>query len=34
VLSGLVKRIDSSVKTISVNNLAALDKLEEALSTT
>ena len=34
VLSGLVKRIDRSVKTISVNNLAALDKLEEALSTT
>ena len=34
VLSGLVKRIDRSVKTISVNNLAALDKLEEALQTT
>jgi [acyl-carrier-protein] S-malonyltransferase len=34
VLSGLVKRIDRSVKTISVNNLAALDKLEEALHTT
>jgi [acyl-carrier-protein] S-malonyltransferase len=34
VLSGLVRRIDSSVKTISVNNLAALDKLEEALSAT
>jgi [acyl-carrier-protein] S-malonyltransferase len=34
VLSGLVKRIDRSVKTISVNNLAALEKLEEALSTT
>lgn len=34
VLSGLVKRIDRSVKTISVNNLAALEKLEEQLSTT
>jgi [acyl-carrier-protein] S-malonyltransferase len=34
VLSGLVKRIDRSVKTISVNNLAALEKLEETLSTT
>ena len=34
VLSGLVKRIDRSAKTISVNSLAALDKLEEALSTT
>jgi [acyl-carrier-protein] S-malonyltransferase len=34
VLSGLVKRIDRSVKTISVNNLAALEKLEEALATT
>jgi [acyl-carrier-protein] S-malonyltransferase len=32
VLSGLVKRIDRSVKTISVNSLAALEKLEEALS--
>ena len=31
VLSGLVKRIDRSVKAISVNNLAALDKLHEAL---
>ena len=31
VLSGLVKRIDRSVKTISVNNLAALEALEEAL---
>src|SRR5437762_6174772 len=29
VLSGLVKRIDRSVKTVSVNNLAALEKLEE-----
>jgi [acyl-carrier-protein] S-malonyltransferase len=34
VLSGLVKRIDRSVKTVTVNNLAALEKLEEALSTT
>jgi len=34
VLSGLVKRIDRSAKTISVNNLASLDKLEEALQTT
>jgi [acyl-carrier-protein] S-malonyltransferase len=33
VLSGLVKRIDRSVKTISVNNLAALEKLEEQLAT-
>jgi [acyl-carrier-protein] S-malonyltransferase len=33
VLSGLLKRIDRSVKSISVNNLAALDKLEEALET-
>ena len=31
VLSGLVKRIDRSVKAIPVNNLAALDKLEELL---
>jgi [acyl-carrier-protein] S-malonyltransferase len=29
VLSGLVKRIDRSVKAVSVNNLAALKKLEE-----
>ena len=34
VLSGLVKRIDRSVKTVSVNNLASLEKLEEALSAT
>jgi [acyl-carrier-protein] S-malonyltransferase len=34
VLSGLVKRIDRSVNAISVNNLASLDKLEEALSST
>ena len=32
VLSGLVKRIDRSVKAISVNNLAALDKLHDALA--
>jgi [acyl-carrier-protein] S-malonyltransferase len=32
VLSGLVKRIDRSVKTVSVNNLGALDKLKETLS--
>ncbi len=34
VLSGLVKRIDRSVKAISVNNLAALDELHEALAKT
>ncbi|MGH3130743.1 MAG: ACP S-malonyltransferase, partial [Gaiellaceae bacterium] len=33
VLSGLVKRIDRSVKAVSVNNLASLQKLEETLST-
>jgi [acyl-carrier-protein] S-malonyltransferase len=32
VLSGLVKRIDRSAKTVSVNNLAALEQLEETLS--
>src|SRR3954451_15981136 len=32
VLSGLVRRIDRSVKAISVNNLASLDKLHEALA--
>ena len=32
VLSGLVKRIDRSVKTVSVNNLSSLDKLKETLS--
>jgi [acyl-carrier-protein] S-malonyltransferase len=32
VLSGLVKRIDQSVKAISVNDLAALDKLHEKLA--
>lgn len=31
VLSGLVKRIDRSVKAVSVNNLASLQKLEETL---
>jgi [acyl-carrier-protein] S-malonyltransferase len=33
VLSGLVKRIDRSVKAVSVNNVAALKKLEETLLT-
>ncbi len=33
VLSGLVRRIDRSVKAIPVNSLAALEKIEEALST-
>ena len=32
VLSGLVKRIDKGVKAISVNDLAGLQKLEEALA--
>ena len=32
VLSGLLKRIDRSVKAISVNNLASLDKLHETLA--
>jgi [acyl-carrier-protein] S-malonyltransferase len=32
VLSGLVKRIDKSVKAISVNNLASLDELHETLT--
>ena len=31
VLSGLVKRIDRSVTTLSVNNLAALTKLEDTV---
>jgi [acyl-carrier-protein] S-malonyltransferase len=31
VLSGLLKRIDKSVKTVSVNNLASLHELEEAV---
>src|SRR5205085_2961754 len=34
VLSGLVKRIDRSVKAVSVNNLASLDKLHETLAET
>ena len=33
VLAGLVKRIDRTAKTISVNNLAGLQKAEETLST-
>jgi len=32
VLSGLVKRIDRGVRTISVNDLASLEKVKEALS--
>ena len=32
VLSGLVKRIDRSVKTISVDSPEAIDKLEETLA--
>jgi [acyl-carrier-protein] S-malonyltransferase len=32
VLSGLVKRIDRGVKAVSVNNLAALEKVEESLA--
>jgi [acyl-carrier-protein] S-malonyltransferase len=31
VLSGLLKRIDRSVKTFSVNDLEALDEVTEAL---
>jgi len=34
VLSGLVKRIDRSVKAISVNDLPSLEKIEEAIATT
>jgi [acyl-carrier-protein] S-malonyltransferase len=34
VLSGLVKRIDKGAKAISVNSLAQLDKLHEALAET
>jgi [acyl-carrier-protein] S-malonyltransferase len=34
VLSGLVKRIDKSVKAVSVSNLSSLQKLDEALDTT
>jgi [acyl-carrier-protein] S-malonyltransferase len=33
VLSGLVKRIDRSVKSVSVNNLDSLNKLEDMLTT-
>ena len=33
VLSGLVKRIDKSVRAISVNDLASLEKAREALAT-
>src|SRR5207302_8948218 len=33
VLSGLVKRLDRSVRTISVDTPDALDKLEETLGT-
>ena len=33
VLSGLVKRIDRSVKAVSVNSLAALDELHDVLAT-
>jgi len=32
VLSGLVKRIDRSVKAIPVNSLSALEKIEEAIA--
>jgi [acyl-carrier-protein] S-malonyltransferase len=31
VLSGLVKRIDRGVRTVSVNNLAGLKKAEETI---
>jgi [acyl-carrier-protein] S-malonyltransferase len=34
VLSGLVKRIDRSVKSVSINNLSQLDKLHDALAET
>jgi [acyl-carrier-protein] S-malonyltransferase len=34
VLSGLVKRIDRTVKTVSVNSLAALEQVEKAVKTT
>jgi [acyl-carrier-protein] S-malonyltransferase len=33
VLSGLVKRIDRGVRTFSVNDLASLEKVKEALGT-
>jgi [acyl-carrier-protein] S-malonyltransferase len=32
VLAGLVKRVDRTVKTVSVNNLSGLEKAEETLS--
>jgi hypothetical protein len=32
VLSGLVKRVDRTVKAVSVNNVAGLKKVEETLS--
>jgi len=32
VLSGLLRRIDRSIKAVSVNSLESLDKIEEALS--
>jgi malonyl CoA-acyl carrier protein transacylase len=32
VLSGLVRRIDRGVKTISVNTVESLDRAQEALS--
>jgi [acyl-carrier-protein] S-malonyltransferase len=34
VLSGLVRRIDRGVKAVSINNLASLDKLPEAIAET
>ena len=34
VLGGLVKRIDRSVKSVSINNLSQLDKLHDALAET
>ena len=34
VLSGLMKRIDRSVKAVSVNDLASLEKVKELLHTT
>jgi [acyl-carrier-protein] S-malonyltransferase len=34
VLSGLVRRIDRSVKAVSVNDLTSLEKIKELLSTT
>ena len=32
VLSGLVKRIDKSVKAVSANNLASIEKIKETLA--